>query len=165
LTELRIDSIEQALRDTHGDKGAAFDLALKRYGATKDVGRAAGEAAEHLIEGHIPVSRMIAGSKGHFGMFPERDQIVKAMAGNMPDSPAGWPRGLLMTMLLGGVPIASGGLAKVAGGDFSTGAAIPASLGTALVAGLSRKPPTKAQIDAVRRAMMGAAIAENPFEY
>ena len=156
--------VEKAIKDTHGDKGAAFDLALKRYGATKDVRKAAGESAEHLSEGALPTSRIVEGSKGHKGMFPERDRLVAALAGNIPDATLGsGPTRALYTSLLLGAPLAAGGVSKIAGGDASWGTVPTTGLAAALIAGLSRRAPTKAEIDAIRRLVMGTGIGADPF--
>ena len=156
------DIVEQAIKDTHGDKGAAFDIALKRYGATKDTLKAAGELGENLSEGGLPVSRMVEGSKAAPGMFPDRDKIVAALAGNTPTPPSGWNRALYTSLLLG-APLAAGGVSKIAGGDASWGTVPTTGLAAALIAGLSRKAPTKAEIDAIRRLTMGAGVGADPF--
>jgi len=154
--------IEQAIKDTHGDKGAAFDLAMKRYGAMKDTRKAAGELGENLVEGSIPTNRMAQTSSEFAGMFPQRDRLVAAAAGNMPTPPPGSNRALY-TLALMGSPIAGGLLTKGAGGDFDKGSLGTGALATSLVAGLSRQTPSKQKIDAFRRMMMAGGIGADPF--
>lgn len=156
------ERIEKAIKDTHGDKGAAFDRVLKEYGATKDVTHAGGQFGEFLKEGKLPVNRMVEGSKSYAGMFPERDRLVAAMSGNMPSPPAGWNRALYVSALLG-TPLAAGGATKLAGGDATWGTAGASALAASLISGLSRKPPTKEQIEAVRRMITAGGIGADPF--
>jgi hypothetical protein len=154
--------IEQAIKDTHGDKGAAFDLAMKRYGAMKDTRKAAGEMGENLIEGSIPTSRMAQTSSEFAGMFPQRDRLVAAAAGNMPTPPPGSNRALYTAALMAS-PFAGGLITKGAGGDFDKGSVGTGALAASLIAGLSRQTPSKQKIDAFRRMMMAGGIGADPF--
>jgi hypothetical protein len=154
--------IEQAIKDTHGDKGAAFDLAMKRYGAMKDTRKAAGEMGENLVEGSIPTSRMAQATGEFAGMFPQRDRLVAAAAGNMPTPPPGSNRALYTAALMAS-PFAGGLITKGAGGDFDKGSVGTGALAASLIAGLSRQTPSKQKIDAFRRMMMAGGIGADPF--
>jgi hypothetical protein len=154
--------IEQAIKDTHGDKGAAFDLAMKRYGAMKDTRKAAGEMGENLVEGSIPTNRMTQTSSEFAGMFPQRDRLVAAAAGNMPTPPPGSNRALYTAALMAS-PFAGGLITKGAGGDFDKGSVGTGALAASLIAGLSRQTPSKQKIDAFRRMMMAGGIGADPF--
>jgi hypothetical protein len=69
----------------------------------------------------------------------------------------------LYTSALLASPLAAGGVTKIAGGDASWGAVPTTALAASLIAGLSRKQPTKAQIEAIERALAAGGIGVDPF--
>jgi hypothetical protein len=151
-------SLEDKLRDVHGSD--RFDDWLKQWGQMEEVTRAAGGGGEFLKRGKLTPERLAMNLEDSFRPGTEMDKLVAAARGNMPTPPPGSNRALATAILLGTGGAIAGGGALTNGG---WGALPPATLGAALAAGLSRKAPSQAKLDAFRRMVMAGAIVNNPF--
>ena len=150
------ESLADELRAVHGSD--RFNTWLKNWGAMEDVQNAAGKAAGELRAGKLTGERLAMGMESSFKPGTRLEKIISAYKENAPSPPSGWNRSMYQSLLMGGAPIAAGGYGDWTRGEFGAGTALGTGVSASLIAGLSRKAPSQASIDAIIKALTAAGI-------
>jgi hypothetical protein len=149
------NTLDDAIKATHPDGGVLFDQWRKQWGNQQDVLAAAKDTVGgRLIPKRIADEMVPTGIKE---LTPDQ-KTFQAAAENI-HMPSGWQnRGMLLSLLLGGVPITAGVASDIKNGQFGpgTGAGIAAS--ATAIHGLTRKPPTKEELDFIRQLLASGAV-------
>jgi hypothetical protein len=151
------ESLADELRAVHGT--GRFNTWLKQWGAMEDLQHAAGKGAGELKGGKLTGERLSQNLSESFAPGTRLEKIISAYRENAPAPPSGWNRAMIQSLLLGGAPVAAGAVSDWKKGEMGPGTATGSALSASLIAGLSRKAPSQANIDALRKALTAAGIS------